>query len=194
MLHALKNNLQEAIDSLGKRGFQFDHKLFEQLTQHRSILLTETQALQSKRNQLAKEIAMKKKEGVSCDDLMSLSKEVNIALETHKTKTMDIEDKFKTFLSEVPNIPHESVPSGSCEEDNVEVRTWGNPRTDVTKDHVEIGASFGIDIEKGVAMSGARFSVLTGVMAQLHRALAQFIIDTAYQVAWLYGMLCTLYG
>ena len=154
---------------------------FKALESERKSIQTRTEELQSKRNQLSKQIGMLMGKGEK-DAAEAAKAEVaamKIELEQSATRLDQIQTELQAMLAAVPNLPHESVPVGADEEGNVEVRRFGTPRNFdfEIKDHVDLGAPIGLDFEAGVKLSGARFTVMQGQIARLHRALAQFMLD-----------------
>ncbi len=154
---------------------------FKALESERKSIQTRTEELQSKRNQLSKQIGMLMGKGEK-DAAEAAKAEVaamKTELEQSAARLEQIQTELQAMLVAVPNLPHASVPVGADEEGNVEVRRWGTPRTfdfDI-KDHVDLGTPLGLDFESGIKLSGARFTVMKGQIARLHRALAQFMVD-----------------
>jgi len=162
------------------RGVDLPVAEIDALESQRKLLQTQTQELQTSRNRLAKEIGMRKGKGESVDDLMAQSQSIPAELKIAEEQLTSLQDQLSTLALGLPNIPHESVPIGVDENDNIEVRRKGIPRSFdfAVKDHVELGArAGGLDAEAGAKLSGARFTVLRGGIARLHRALAQFMLD-----------------
>jgi seryl-tRNA synthetase len=153
---------------------------FEQLEAERKRIQTETEALQSKRNTLAKSIGMKKGKGEDASVEMTQAAALPEQLKLLEAQLGDVQEKVSEMLLLVPNLPHESVPVGEDETGNVEVRRWGTPKKYdfEVKDHVAIGEPLGLDFETAAKLSGARFTLMRGSLARLHRALAQFMLDT----------------
>lgn len=154
---------------------------FKALESERKSIQTRTEELQSKRNQLSKQIGMLMGKGEK-DAAEAAKAEVaamKTELEQSATRLDQIQTELQAMLVAVPNLPHASVPVGADEEANVEVRRWGTPKAFdfAVKDHVDLGAPLGLDFESGVKLTGARFTVMQGQIARLHRALAQFMID-----------------
>ena len=154
---------------------------FKALESERKSIQTRTEELQSKRNQLSKQIGMLMGKGEK-DAAEAAKAEVaamKTELEQSAARLEQIQTELQAMLVAVPNLPHESVPVGAGEEGNVEVRRWGTPKNFdfEAKDHVDLGAPLGLDFESGVKLTGARFTVMKGQIARLHRALAQFMID-----------------
>jgi len=162
------------------RGYALDVSAIEALESERKHLSTETQELQNLRNTRSKAIGQAKAKGEDVAPLMAEVAGIGDKLKANETALADVQAKLAAITLGVPNIPHESVPVGKDENDNFEVIRWGTPRNfdfDV-KDHVVLGERHGwLDGEAGAKLSGARFTVLRGQLAHLHRALAQFMID-----------------
>ena len=154
---------------------------FKTLESERKTIQIRTEELQSKRNQLSKQIGMLMGKGEK-DAAEAAKAEVaalKVELDTSTTRLDQIQIDMLAMLQAVPNLPHESVPVGSDESGNVEVRRWGTPREFdfAVKDHVDVGTPLGLDFDLGVKITGARFTVMKGGIARLHRALAQFMLD-----------------
>ncbi len=163
------------------RGLELPIADLEALEAERKSVQTLTQDLQASRNRLAKEIGMRKSKGENADDLMAESQAIPDKLKAAEDQLAGLQERLNAFALRIPNIPNESVPLGDDETGNVEVRRFGEPRQFdfEVKDHVELGARHGwLDGESGAKLSGARFTVLRGGVARLHRALAQFMLDT----------------
>ncbi len=162
-----------------------DVAAFEALEAERKTLQTRTEALQSQRNQLSKQIGMNKGKGqhAEADAAMAQVNALKGELEQSAQRLEVIQGELSTLLLAVPNLPHESVPIGAGEEGNVELRRWGTPRVFdfPVRDHVDIGEPLGLDFETGAKLAGARFSFMRGPIARLHRALAQFMLDVQTQ-------------
>ena len=156
---------------------------FQALESERKTLQTRTEELQSRRNQLSKQIGQLKAKGENADAVMAEVGSLKAELETSATRLEQLQAELHALLVAVPNLPHESVPVGSDESGNVEVRRWSPDGQDpkplgfTAKDHVDLGEPLGLDFDMGVKLSGARFTVMKGPIARLHRALAQFMLD-----------------
>jgi len=162
-----------------------DVSAYQALEHERKALQTRTESLQAQRNSLSKQIGMLKGKGqhAEADAAMAQVGEMKAELEASATRLDVIQGELQTLLLAVPNLPHESVPVGAGEEGNVVVRSWGTPRTfdfDV-RDHVDIGEKLGLDFDTGTKLAGSRFTFMRGPIARLHRALAQFMLDTQTQ-------------
>jgi seryl-tRNA synthetase len=158
-----------------------DETAFRALEGERKTLQTRTEELQSQRNTLSKQIGMLKGKGqhAEADAVMAQVGTLKAELDASAARLDVIQAELQDLLLAVPNLPHDSVPVGSDEHGNVVLRTWGTPRAFefAVKDHVEIGAPLGLDFDTGIKLSGSRFTFMRGPIAQLHRALAQFMLD-----------------
>ena len=159
-----------------------DVEAFRALEGERKTLQTRTEELQSQRNHLSKQIGMLKGKGqhAEADAVMAQVAAIKTELETSAQRLEILQADLQSLLLAVPNLPHDSVPGGTDESGNVEVRRWGTPRTFdfEVRDHVDLGERLGLDFETGTKLAGARFTFMRGPMARLHRALAQFMLDT----------------
>ncbi|MBD8049289.1 serine--tRNA ligase [Limnohabitans radicicola] len=159
-----------------------DVDAFRALESERKTLQTRTEELQSQRNSLSKQIGMLKGKGqhAEADAVMAQVGAIKTELDNSAARLDVIQAELQTLLLAVPNLPHESVPVGEDEHGNVEVRRWGTVRAFdfEVKDHVDIGEKLGLDFDIGIKLSGSRFTFMRGPIAQLHRALAQFMLDT----------------
>ncbi|MBU6957149.1 serine--tRNA ligase [Pseudomonas sp. CVAP len=176
----LRSNLQDVADRLASRGFSLDVARIEALEEQRKTVQTRTEALQAERNARSKSIGQAKQRGEDIAPLMADVERMANELGIGKVELDEIQTELDSILLNIPNLPHESVPIGSDEDGNVEVRRWGTPTTFdfEIKDHVALGEKFGwLDFETAAKLSGARFSLLRGPIARLHRALAQFMIN-----------------
>jgi seryl-tRNA synthetase len=160
-----------------------DVEAFQRLEAERKTIQTRTEELQARRNQLSKQIGQLKAKGESADAVMAEVAQAKVELDQSAARLEQIQPEMQALLLAVPNLPHESVPRGSDEHGNVEVRKWGTPRKFdfAVKDHVDIGEPLGLDFASGVKLSGARFTVMKRHVARLHRALAQFMLDVQTQ-------------
>lgn len=176
----IREHLDEVAKQLSKRNFKLDIDKIRELENERKIIQTQTQELQNQRNSISKLIGQKKSRGESITDLLSQAEEHQQTLLHCEQKLADLQLKLQVIYSEIPNIPNESVPLGQCEEDNREVSRWGEPKlfSFQAKDHVDLGTQLGlIDFEAAAKITGARFTVLSGKLARLQRALTQFMLD-----------------
>jgi seryl-tRNA synthetase len=158
---------------------------FRALEAERKTIQTRTEELQAKRNTLSKQIGALKGKGehAQAEAAMAEVSALKAELESSATRLDQIQAELQTLLLAVPNLPHESVPVGAGEEGNVVVRSWGTPRTFdfAVRDHVDIGEKLGLDFDTGTKLAGSRFTFMRGPIARLHRALAQFMLDTQTQ-------------
>ncbi len=175
----LRKDLETVKTRLASRKFELDTALFTQLENERKQLQSRTEELQAKRNQLAKAIGMKKGKGENANPELAESATVNQELEKNSSRLTQLQDEIKDFLLGIPNLPDESVPVGKSADENKEIKSWGKPtQFEFTpKDHVDLGTPIGLDFGSATKISGARFVVLKGNAAKLHRALAQFMLD-----------------
>ncbi len=170
--------------ALAKRGFKLDVPWLEALEQQRRAAQEKTQSLQAERNAYAKsmgkEIAAAKAQGRDIEPLKAKGEQLKNAVHGAEQALETIQQQLESYLREVPNIPDDDVPDGAGEEDNVEIRRWGEPPAFdfPVRDHVDLGAPGGrLDFEVATKVSGSRFAVLQGDFARLHRALIQFMLD-----------------
>ena len=184
----LRKDLPRAIERLQARKNPqpfLDVPAFQALEAERKALQTRTEELQAQRNQLSKQIGMLMGQGDK-DGAEAAKAQVAASkaeLEQSAARLEQIQTELQSLLLAVPNLPHESVPVGAGEADNVEVRRWGTPPvfSFEPKDHVDVGTPLGLDFDMGVKLSGSRFTVMKGSLARLHRALAQFMLDVQTQ-------------
>ena len=176
----LRNQPEQVAVQLRRRGFELDVEQLTRLETERKQLQIQTQQLQSKRNSSAKAIGQAKAKGEDIRPLLQAVSELKSRLEIAEVRLGELQDEINSIIMGIPNIPHESVPDGTSEEDNVEIRCWGElPAFDFEpRDHVELGVALGqMDFEAAAKITGSRFSVLKGPLARLHRALIQFMLD-----------------
>ncbi|EPZ17051.1 seryl-tRNA synthetase [Thauera terpenica 58Eu] len=179
-IQVLRNQIDTVADRLASRGMQLDSALFIELEDERKQLQTRTQELQARRNTLSKQIGMLKAKGEDATAVLSEVAQLGEELKACEQTLPGVLERMNDFVARLPNLPHESVPVGVDERDNVEQRRWGTPRQYdfEVRDHVDLGAPLGLDFETGAKLSGSRFAFLRGPVARLHRALAQFMLDT----------------
>ena len=160
-----------------------DVALYSALEAERKTIQTSTEELQARRNALSKQIGQLKGKGADTTAAMAEVAGIADALKAGAERLEAVQTELQALLMGLPNLPHESVPLGADESGNVEVRRWGTPRAFAfaPKDHVDVGQPLGMDFDTGAKLSGARFTFLRGPMARLHRALAQFMLDTQTQ-------------
>ena len=185
-VNLLRKDLDSVIARLETRKSPqpyLDVAAFQRLEAERKTIQIRTEELQARRNQLSKQIGQLKAKGESADAVMAEVAQAKVELDHSAARLEQIQPEMQALLLAVPNLPHESVPKGEDETANVEVRRWGTPRSFdfAVKDHVDIGEPLGLDFETGVKLSGARFTVMKGQIARLHRAIAQFMLDVQTQ-------------
>ncbi|MBZ0145511.1 MAG: serine--tRNA ligase [Rhodocyclaceae bacterium] len=183
-IQLLRSQPAEVAARLATRGAGFDVAAFQALEDERKGLQVRTQELQAKRNALSKQIGQLKAKGEDTAAVMQEVAGLGDELKQNEEKLADLLNRINAFVSVIPNLPHESVPVGKSEADNVEVRRWGAPREFgfAVKDHVDLGEALdGIDFDAATKISGARFTLMKGAVARLHRALAQFMLDVHTQ-------------
>ncbi|KAF0814266.1 Serine--tRNA ligase [Andreprevotia sp. IGB-42] len=179
-INQLRNELDLVVERLATRGYTFNAAEFAALEAERKTLQTSTQDLQAKRNSVSKQIGIAKSKGEDVAPILAEVENLKGELGAAETALATLQDKLNTLLMGAPNLPDASVPVGKDEAENVEVLRWGTPRSFdfAVKDHVDLGAPLGLDFETGTKLSGSRFSALRGPIARLHRALAQFMLNT----------------
>lgn len=179
-IQLLRNDSAAIAARLKTRGYVLDVARFEAAEARRKSVQTRTQELQARRNLLSKEIGAAKSRGDDTQALMSDVAGLGDELKTLETELGSIQAEERDWLLSMPNLPHPSVPVGTSDAQNIEIRRVGTPRDfDFTvRDHVDVGAALaGVDFEKAAELSGARFHSLRGSVARLHRALAQWMLD-----------------
>ncbi len=181
-IQLLRNHTADVAKRLAARGYEFDTARFEAIEAKRKALQVQTEEWQAARNTLSKQIGALKGQGKhnEAQAVMDQVGTIKSQLEQAANDLDAVQNELDQWLTGIPNLPHESVPVGNDENDNVEVRKHGTPRSFdfEVKDHVDLGAPLGLDFETGADLSGARFTVMKGQIARLHRALAQFMLDT----------------
>ncbi|MBY4895565.1 serine--tRNA ligase [Cupriavidus sp. AU9028] len=179
-IQLLRKDLDNVAQRLATRGFQLDVAAFQSLETERKQLQTRTEDLQARRNSLSKQIGMAKGKGEDASALMAEVGGIGDELKASAARLEEIQSQLQQLMLSIPNLPHESVPVGKDETQNVEVRRVGTPRTfDFTvRDHVDVGEKLGLDFETATKVAGSRFAMLRGGLARLHRALTQFMLDT----------------
>lgn len=185
----LRNNLDEAASQLARRGFTLDTEQLAEFESERKVIQAKTQELQAFRKSKSKEIGMAKKNGEDASEILASVASIGDELKSMEARLKNLLDETNAVLMSIPNIPHESTPDGNNEDENIEVRKWGElPTFDFDiKDHVDLGVELGtgwnakgglMDFETGAKLSGARFTTLKGPLARLHRALIQLMLNT----------------
>ena len=183
-IQLLRNDLQGMAARLADRGVTLDTAGFERLEAKRKAVQTQTQELQARRNQLSRQVGQAKAKG---EDASAVMAEVNAQADQLKTLEQELDSiqrNLDDFLAGIPNVPHASVPVGKSESENKEVRKIGTPRQYdfKIKDHVDLGAGLKmLDFDVAAKIARARFVLMKGGIARMHRALAQFMLDTHTQ-------------
>jgi len=183
-IQLLRSDLQGTAKRLAERGYDLPVADFEQMEGSRKAIQTETQELQARRNQLSKQVGQAKAKGEDATALMAEVTAQANRLKTLEQKLGEVQGELAQMLLGIPNVPHETVPAGRSAEDNTVVRKVGVPRQfDFSvKDHVDLGEGLGqLDFDMAGKIAGARFVVMKGQLARLHRSIAQFMLDTHTQ-------------
>ena len=180
-IQLLRTQPEEVVQRLATRGGEIDFGPFNALEAERKTLQQRTQDLQAQRNSLSKQIGLLKGKGENASAVMAEVGQIGDELKASEARLSVLLEEINRFTSALPNLPAADVPVGADENDNVEIKRWGTvPSFDFeVKDHVDIGAGLnGMDIETATKLTGSRFVVLQGPVARVHRALAQFMLDT----------------
>jgi seryl-tRNA synthetase len=179
-IQLLRKDIDSVAARLASRKFQLDVATFNALEAERKQIQTRTEELQGKRNALSKQIGVLKGKGEDASAVMAEVGGIGDELKASAARLEEIQAKMTDFVRAIPNLPHESVPVGTDESGNVELRKVGAPREFdfEVKDHVDVGARLGLDFDVATKLTGSRFAVMKGGVARLHRALAQFMLDT----------------
>ncbi|MBV9442555.1 MAG: serine--tRNA ligase [Acidobacteriaceae bacterium] len=179
-LNFFRNNLDQIAERLATKGFQLDIGVFRALDTQRRQAVTESEQLKAERNSATAEIGKLRKQGQDTAEQQTRVRAIGERISALDEDVRKLDDEFKDFLGRVPNVPHESVPLGRTEADNVEIHRWGSPRefSFPPKAHWDLGPELGIlDMERAAKIAGARFAVYVGQGAKLERALANFMLD-----------------
>ena len=179
-IQLLRKDIDNVAARLATRKFQLDVNAFNALEAERKAIQIRTEELQGKHNSLSKQIGMLKGKGEDTTAVMAEVAGLGDELKANEVSLAEVQRKMAEFMEAIPNLPHESVPAGQDETGNVEVRKVGTPPAFdfEVKDHVDIGEKLGLDFDTATKLTGSRFSVMKGGIARLHRALAQFMLDT----------------
>ena len=183
-IQLLRKDLPAAIAGLKRRGVDFDVAAFQKLEEDRRKLQSRTEELQGKRNSLSRQVGMLKGKGEDASAVLAEVAGIGDELKKNEAALGELQQRLADFLRVIPNIPRPEVPDGKSSDDNVEVRRWGEPRKFdfPVKDHVDLGTGLGgMDFETAAKIAGARFYVLKGGIARLHRALTQLMLDVHTQ-------------
>lgn len=178
-IQLLRKDIDAVAARLKTRKFELDANAFNALESERRQLQTQTEEMQARRNSLSKQIGILKGKKEDASAVMAEVSGIGEQLKANEVALAELQAKLSEFMLSIPNVPHESVPVGPDESANIEVRRVGTPREfdfDV-KDHVDVGTPLGLDFETATKLTGARFCLMRGKMARLHRALAQFMLD-----------------
>ena len=179
-IQLLRTNIDAVCQRLATRGYTLDVATFQTLEAERKTLQTRTQDLQASRNSLSKQIGQLKSKGEDASAAMAEVAALKAELDANEVRLGELLKEMEAFIATIPNMPQESVPVGKSEADNAELKKWGAPRAFdfPVKDHVDLGEGLGqLDFSAAAKIAGARFSLLKGPLARLHRALSQFMLD-----------------
>ncbi|MES2830806.1 MAG: serine--tRNA ligase [Pseudomonadota bacterium] len=179
-IQLLRKDIDSVAHRLASRGYKLDVPRFNALEATRKQIQTQSETFQAQRNALSKKIGMLKGKNEDATALMAEANSIAEELESAKVGLDQVQNALADFMLSIPNLPQDSVPTGTSEVDNVEVRRVGTPRQFdfAVRDHVDLGAALGLDFDVAAKLAGSRFAVMKGGMARLHRALAQFMLDT----------------
>ena len=176
----LRNNLEDTAALLKRRGYDLDTKQFAKLEEQRKTLQMNAQSLQAERNKKSKNIGKAKASGEDIQPLLDEVSSLGAKLEEAEKALAVVQETMNDIMMALPNIPDASVPDGKSEDDNAEIRKWGEPKQFdfEVKDHVDLGEALGqLDFETGAKIAGSRFAVMHSGIANMHRALTQFMLD-----------------
>ena len=176
----LRNNLEDTAALLKRRGYELDTKQFAALEEQRKTLQVDAQSLQAERNKKSKNIGKAKASGEDIQPLLDEASSLGAKLEEAEKALAVVQEKMNNIMMALPNVPDDSVPDGKSEDDNLEIRKWGEPKQFdfEVKDHVDLGEALGqLDFETGAKIAGSRFAVMHSGIANMHRALTQFMLD-----------------
>jgi seryl-tRNA synthetase len=179
-LNLLRKDITHVAERLAARNFTLDVPAFQALEAQRKELQVRSETLQAQRNSLSKQIGQLKGKGQDASEVMAQVQGLGEQLAQASAQNEAVQVQLQTFLLGLPNLPHASAPQGKDADQNVEVRRWGEPRemSFEIKDHVDVGTPLGLDFEAGIKLTGSRFTVMRGGVARLHRALAQYMLNT----------------
>ncbi|HLJ50135.1 MAG TPA: serine--tRNA ligase [Bryobacteraceae bacterium] len=179
-LSFFRANLDSITPRLAARGFELDTAQFRELDAERRQVVTETEQLKAQRNSQSAEISKLRKEGIDTTEMQARVRSMGDRISELDEQVKSLDERFRGMLAGIPNLPHESVPTGKSSDDNVEVRRWGTPREFdfAPKAHWDLGAELNVlDLERAAKVTGARFAVYWGLGARLERALINFMLD-----------------
>ena len=180
-IQQLRSDIDTVAAALATRGVVLDTTAFQTLEAERKQLQTRTQELQAQRNTLSKQVGMLKSKGEDASAVLSEVGGIGDELKANEQALAELLARIDAFVCALPNLPAEGVPVGADEAHNVEVSRWGTPREFdfEARDHVDVGATLGgLDFDTAAKIAGARFAMMRGGVARLHRALAQFMLNT----------------
>lgn len=182
-IQLFRKDIDAVAQRLATRGYQLDVAAFQALEAERKQLQTQTEELQARRNSLSKQIGMLKGKGEDASAVMAEVGGIGDTLKASAARLDEIQAHLSELMLSIPNLPHESVPVGNDETQNVEVRRVGEPRQFdfEVRDHVDVGEKLGLDFDTAVKVTGSRFSMLRGGLARMNRALVQLMLDTHTQ-------------
>ena len=177
----LRTELDTVAEKLAKRGYELDKAFWQQVEEQRKSIQVKTEELQAKKNAGAKQVGLMKRNGENTDALMAEMATISSDMKQAEDALKALQEKIQAAALTIPNLPDDSVPAGKDENDNVEMRRWGEPRQFdfEVKDHSDLGEDLGLlDFEMAAKLTGSRFSVLKGQLAKLNRALIAFMLTT----------------
>ena len=177
----LRTELDTVAEKLAKRGYELDKAFWQQVEEQRKSIQVKTEELQAKKNAGAKQVGLMKRNGENTDALMAEMATISSEMKQAEDALKALQEKILAAALTIPNLPDDSVPAGKDENDNVEMRRWGEPRqfNFEVKDHSDLGEDLGLlDFEMAAKLTGSRFSVLKGQLAKLNRALIAFMLTT----------------
>ena len=179
-INLLRNDIEALKKILKHRGFDLDVNFFNSLEEERKYIQIKTQELQQERNDLSKQVGILKSQGKDASAVLEKVTNISTQSKEFESQLILIQEKINNFLLLIPNVPHESVPIGSDETNNELIKEVGTlPKFDFeVKDHVDLGASLGLDFDTAAKVSGSRFVFMKNDIARLHRAIGQFMMDT----------------
>ena len=177
----VRDNIATVKDALAKKGYALDDNQFLALDEARKTALTQAQSLQAEKKKASKQIGMLIGQGMTPDEAKAkVMGGIDEDISKAEAAAKEAEAALRELMMGIPNVPHDDVPAGADEDDNVEVLTWGTPAEFdfEPKDHVDLGAPFGLNFDAGALVAGSRFAVMSGSIARLHRAITQFMLNT----------------
>ena len=176
---ALRRDIEAVAGRLRTRSYELNVAVFAALEAERKDVQVATEDLQARRNALSRQVGQLKSRGEDAAAVMAEVAQIPVELKALEVRLADVQARLQQLMLDVPNLPHASVPQGASADHNREVRRWGEPRRFdfAVRDHVDLGAPLGLDFDAGARLAGARFAVMKGPVARLHRALAQFMLD-----------------